>query len=273
MSSELSNFSIYVLLASCVMLMANGAAFLYGVWDYSRFLSNPDRPPNEPLVPNKPLLGGFLTAVAIFLVACFLPLIGEHDEATLRFTLAFSILLFAGTAVPCWHLVFGKNADEIELPKPTRQFFVAATLALIAWNGVILLANPDLEVAENNPLAYATLDHPVILFLFVIIALCAPVSEEIVYRGVIQTWVGKIANNALTGGVVAGLLFAIAHAGMVETPGVKELQILGLAALFGWARWKYGLTASIALHFINNAMALILHLIAQVFDLGAVPPT
>ncbi len=273
MSGELQGLPSYVVLATWIMLTVNGAAFLYGVSDYSNFLSNPDRPPSEPLVPNKPLLGGFLTAIGIFLFACLLPLIGEHDGAKLRFTLATSILVLAGTAVPCWHLVFGRGADATELPKAGRRFYAVATLGMIAWNAPFLLAASKFDAAENNYFRFATLDQPVILFLLITIALCAPVSEEIVYRGVIQTWVGKIAKNAAVGGVVAGLLFAIAHAGMVDKPGVKELQILGLAALFGWARWKYGLTASIALHFINNAMALILHLIIQVFDLGTVPPT
>jgi len=273
MNANLDDFSLYVLLASCIMMISNGAAFLFGVWDYTRFLSSPDRPADEPLVPNKPLLAGFLTALVIFMISCFLPLIGEHDGIMLRSTLAFSILIFAGAALPCWHLTFAKGADEPELPKANARFYFLATLGLIAWNGLILLANPKIEVAPDNPLNHANLEHPVVLFLFILLALCAPISEEIVYRGVIQTWVGKIARNALVGGIVAGLLFAVAHAGMVAEPGVKELQILGLAALFGWARWKHGLTAAIALHFINNAMALFLHLLALTFDLSPVPPT
>ena len=271
MSEQLSEISPYLLLASCLMMAANGCAFLFGVWDYSRFLSDPDRSPSEPLIPNKPLFVAFITTLGIFLLTLAAPLIGPHDEHKLRFMLAVSILMFAGTAIPCWHLVFAKQPGEPEPPRPTWKFYVAATGGLIVWNAAILFANPELEIPENNPLNHANLEHPVILFLFVLIALCAPVSEEIVYRGVIQTWAGKIAKSALFGGIVAGLLFAIAHAGMVSNPGVKELQVLGLAALFGWARWRYRLTTSIALHFINNAMALILHLIDQVFGLGTPP--
>ena len=59
--------------------------------------------------------------------------------------------------------------------------------------------------------------------------------------------------------VIVAVLWACGHGGMVKPEGAKELQILGMGLILGYARIRLGLRASILLHFLLNAGALAAH--------------
>jgi hypothetical protein len=92
-----------------------------------------------------------------------------------------------------------------------------------------------------------------ILVLIVIVAVGAPIVEEIVYRGCLQTNLISAAGRNV-GLVLAAAIFAAIHLAPVEFPG-----LFVFALLLGIAREKTGtLGLPIVTHFAFNATGLLL---------------
>jgi len=87
---------------------------------------------------------------------------------------------------------------------------------------------------------------------FLVVAVVAPVVEELTYRGLGFAVVGSVLAPA--GAVlVTALAFGLAHGLVIALP---VLALFG--AILGWLRWKTGsLYPPIALHALFNAVALI----------------
>ena len=86
--------------------------------------------------------------------------------------------------------------------------------------------------------------------------LVAPVVEECVFRGMLQTSIGKAAGRT-AGVVVASLLFAAIHVQKVEDVH-SFVPLLGLALLLAWLYERTGSIRAVALaHALNNATTLV----------------
>lgn len=87
---------------------------------------------------------------------------------------------------------------------------------------------------------------------FVVVALCAPLVEEYIFRGLGFGLVSAVSGPALAV-VVTALAFGLAHGLVVALP---VLSLFG--AILGWLRWKTdSLYPPMILHGIFNAGALI----------------
>jgi membrane protease YdiL (CAAX protease family) len=87
---------------------------------------------------------------------------------------------------------------------------------------------------------------------FVVVAMVAPVVEELTFRGLGYATVGSVLSPVWTV-LVTGLAFGLAHGLVVALP---ILSLFGV--LLGWLRWKTdSLYPPIALHAVFNAAALI----------------
>ncbi|HSN90796.1 MAG TPA: CPBP family intramembrane glutamic endopeptidase [Anaeromyxobacteraceae bacterium] len=97
-----------------------------------------------------------------------------------------------------------------------------------------------------------------------IASLLAPVCEEIVFRGYLQTTFG-LSRPARAAIALAALLFAAIHLDPVRFPA---LVLLG--ALYGWLAWRAGsVWPAVAAHAANNAVAsLVFHVRGE----AAAPP-
>lgn len=92
-----------------------------------------------------------------------------------------------------------------------------------------------------------------IIILVLIVVIGAPIVEEIVYRGCLQTNLTTTA-GATTGIVLTSVIFALIHMSPVELPG-----LFAFAVLLGIARHKTGtLGVPIVTHFAFNATGLLL---------------
>lgn len=90
-----------------------------------------------------------------------------------------------------------------------------------------------------------------VLANLVLLALLAPLVEELVFRGLLYGWV--VRWGGLAAWLVSSLAFAAAH---YEPAHVVLVLPLGL--LFGWMRWRTdSLLPSLVAHILNNAFALI----------------
>lgn len=87
-------------------------------------------------------------------------------------------------------------------------------------------------------------------------ALSAAFLEEIIFRGGLQGILERYRVERGWAVVIAAFLFALGHTGYISPDGIKELQIFGLALIFGFAKMRHGLTGAIAVHLANNFFAV-----------------
>ncbi|MDX2177118.1 MAG: CPBP family intramembrane glutamic endopeptidase [Candidatus Sumerlaeia bacterium] len=194
----------------------------------------------------------------------FIPAGSELDARELRLELfeGFGIMAVFGLtallALPCG----GLTETRAPAAKPAREFaiYAAATMAIFA--GALLF---KIEATSESILAKATPERPLLLGSVAILGLMAAVYEEAMYRGILFDALRKLTRDDGAAIGFSSLLFAFAHAGMATPAGYKELQILLLGLLFGIARVRLGLGAAIALHLINNGLALSLHWLGHHF--------
>ncbi|WP_230553408.1 CPBP family intramembrane glutamic endopeptidase [Reyranella aquatilis] len=90
-----------------------------------------------------------------------------------------------------------------------------------------------------------------ILKTLAVLAVLAPLAEELVFRGLLYGWLAGRWSN-LVAFVLSSLAFAAAH-----TEPVHILLVLPLGFWFGWLRWRTGsLVPTIVAHVVNNSIAV-----------------
>ena len=91
-----------------------------------------------------------------------------------------------------------------------------------------------------------------IVLSLLLLAVLAPIVEELVFRGLIYGWIAG-RWNPMAGFIVSSLAFAAAH---FEPAHIVLVLPLGL--LFGWLRMRTdSLLPSLVSHILNNGFALL----------------
>ncbi len=272
-AGKLDWVAVYGFVASMIAMLSMGAAFLVGVVTMTEAVASPAKRAGRPLVPERRLFIALGGLVAFFLASLALPPSGPEDSWQARGFLLASFVVLLGAALPAWRFAFLRNEDEGPHPRFGPRVLAGFLVAMAAWNAVFLAFMPHFEMPDT-PLKHANLENPVLLHLVGGLALIAPIVEEVIYRGTLQPLLCKLCRSNLGGVLVAGFLWALGHSGMVDPPGFKEFQIMGLALAFGYARLHFGLHASILLHLVNNALVMILQWgLLHGQDAGLLPPT
>lgn len=263
---------VYGLVASAIALLSMGAAFFIGVMNLTEAIASPLKRAGRPILPEKRLFWALLCLIAFYLASLATPPSGPQDTWEARGFLLASLVVLVSAALPAWRFAFLANEDSRPHPPFGPKAFFGFLGAMVAWNAVFLAFMPHFELPDT-PLKHANLENPYLLHLVGGVALVAPIVEEVMYRGTLQPLLCKWLRSNLGGVLAAGFLWALGHSGMVDPPGFKEFQIMGLALAFGYARLHFGLHASILLHLVNNAMAMILQwLVLHGQDAGLLPP-
>lgn len=134
-------------------------------------------------------------------------------------------------------------------------------LAVASGVVVVFYAAGFLVPAEAGAEETTPPDTPTVLALWAVILLTTPLqsaAEEVGFRGYLSqalaSWFARPAAGALVAGAVSALLFALAH-------GSQDLWLftdrLAFGAVASWLAWRTGgLEAPIALHVVNNLVAL-----------------
>lgn len=95
-------------------------------------------------------------------------------------------------------------------------------------------------------------DPAVLIPTLLVLAVLAPVVEELVFRGLLYGWVAG-RWGPLPAFVVSSLVFAAAHAEPAHI-----VLVLPLGFWFGWLRWRTNsLWPTLITHMINNAFAVL----------------
>jgi membrane protease YdiL (CAAX protease family) len=148
--------------------------------------------------------------------------------------------------------------DYLALVRFTRRDFILGFLVLTAlgliYDGTVWLAGRDVIPAVMIKMYISARDGGLIVPFVLAIAVVAPVTEEIVFRGFVyrgwsRAWLG-VAGTVL----VTSALWALLHT-QYDWDGVALIFAIGL--VFGWLRWRSGSTSlTIALHVLINLGAL-----------------
>jgi membrane protease YdiL (CAAX protease family) len=122
----------------------------------------------------------------------------------------------------------------------------AFNLALAARGGVRSDALETLDAAMKRAAGGE------LLLLFVGLALCAPLGEELFFRGYLQSRLVARA-GAFYGIAITAFLFALAHFDLMHSTATFAMGLaLGYAAFRAESTW-----VTVAAHFINNLLAVV----------------
>jgi membrane protease YdiL (CAAX protease family) len=91
-----------------------------------------------------------------------------------------------------------------------------------------------------------------VILALAVMAVLAPIVEELVFRGLIYGWIEN-RWSPLPAAIVSTILFALAH---FEPKHI--ILVLPLAIGFGWLRWYTGsIKPSLVAHIVNNGAAVL----------------
>ncbi len=140
-------------------------------------------------------------------------------------------------------------------------------LVLVSDSAVVV--HTVLTGRPPNPIAHATLEQivhepwrPAAQILMAGALLAAPVFEETVYRGFLQSAWGRVFKKRWLAIVVTAVMFALSHRiGIDPVPwhAIPSILVLGMAC--GYVFERHGLLAAIGLHAAFNAVNLALALV------------
>lgn len=140
--------------------------------------------------------------------------------------------------------------------------------AIGEWNMSLDFGNSDfakwarksedqLKVVTEHLTNFQSVQH--FLMAFLAVAIIPAISEELVFRGLIQNLFTRVLRNHHLSIWVTGLIFAAIH---LQFFGLAPRMLLGV--LFGYLyQWSGKLTTAIIGHLVNNGVALILLYLAQ----------
>lgn len=186
-----------------------------------------------------------------------------NDLKTLAILAMWSInLASAVTIALIWFNVRKEGrADKIGLFAPSK-IPLAQTLglgvALLAVSYVLTWAYstyiiPGVDMQGEIKALLAALPKTPVYFLlqFVAVAIAAPIVEELLFRGYLQTALSS-RFGAPVAILLASFLFALVH---MQPYAIPALMLIGLT--FGYLYHRTGsLKVNIALHVVNNGLAL-----------------
>lgn len=178
----------------------------------------------------------------------FPPFVSNSETTVAICAVTISNLLFA------WHLIRYKyiniNRNILTFVSGKLYFFlIPLTLGLMCCLNYLteIINLPDLNQSLFSEMKDSVLG-------IISIAIIAPVVEELFFRGTIEKHLLQIWKKPGYGITVSALIFGLIHGNPAQIP---YAFMLGL--LLGWLYFRTGsLMPGIVVHFINNALSLIL---------------
>ena len=231
-------------------------------WAWSQPHSVQPDPASPSFTPWGAIIVGLATVVTIF-AARAVGEVFDPRQAGLA-TFVFYALLFSGMAGSCIFVSRALGTGSI-----VRDFGWRIRTIDIAWGFVLLIASfiarivfvliVGADTSTSDDLRDALHENHDVLAVFLVAALVgAPLFEELVFRGVIQRGLTKVAGKYVA--IVAqGLLFGFYHVvgafDLVSVYYVGSLSIFGI--ILGVAADRTGrLGPGMLTHFLSNALAM-----------------
>ncbi len=169
---------------------------------------------------------------------------------------------------------FGIRSSQLNGLMARGVLGLVCTIPLVLGIGVLMAAISELWIGERPQIAHQMLDQvvqshsPEAIFLMMISAgIIAPVIEEVIYRGLLQSALLNLSavHRRWSVILVAASWFTLMHYGAVEWQGMPSLFVMGV--ILGWLYERTGsLWPSIVLHMGFNMfnMALVILVLRDV---------
>lgn len=148
------------------------------------------------------------------------------------------------------------------LPLLLTPLIFVAQMTLVAVANLLLMQaigqfdNPQIG-ALTDPNGFSWVNFA---FVFFVGAILAPIVEELLFRGLLYQWL-RARTNVVVAVVASGAIFSAAHVIPVLLPALFLVGVV-LAVVFEWTR---SLWVVIALHFMQNALAISALFLIQAF--------
>jgi membrane protease YdiL (CAAX protease family) len=199
-------------------------------------------------------------AISLFVYGLFLeaPFFLEGTAGGAFESASFQLLLLL--VIPLW---FRGRWEEIGLRRPVRlwrmilvllvllvlisQFLdVVVTKPVAHWFGLSLTSEREQKI-ENEIILAKENDLLAIGASILVIGLLVPLAEELLFRGVVQTYLVKRL-GAAAGILISSLWFALLH---MDVAFFAPLFVIGIG--LGWIRHRYqSIWGAVVLHAVNN---------------------
>lgn len=195
-----------------------------------------------------------ITAVAMAVLQVELSVAGQ--------TALFTFMVYASTFAAVWYFALKRHRapwDAIGMRNPgwgPLLVMIPLALLLMIVNLLILSLISVLMGEFTNPQREAfapggVMTNEDFAFLFVTVAVMAPIAEEVFFRGMFYRYLRKRFRVAAAA-VVSAILFAAAHATPIL---LAPMIVLGIALALVVERYE-SLYPAILLHALNNGIAI-----------------
>mgnify|MGYP001611341141 FL=1 len=227
---------------------------------------------------DRAMFPALLAAGSIFILQALLVLSSDQVHANTSWLLTIAAVI-RDLLVVVSGIALARAAGTGIFRRPGRGISLAvaalAPVACIAWTLLLMALSPPrvselMKWFETNPaggelgilMSADTLTIPVALMLIL-----AAIREEILCRGFFLPLIflmigGRRARWKATGAwglasLAIGVLWALAHAGMVQPEWWKFLHVTGLAMVLGEVMRRHGLLATVLVHGTFNLLIVI----------------
>lgn len=205
-------------------------------------------------------------AMAPVLMASLGPRFNAAQVADIM-TLGFNLALATAIGCPamlilCGLIIIARGGPSLESYLALHRTRPARLFAWMVGMLAFVLSMSALNEALQRPVAdfisrsFATAGH--LPFFFVAVGLCAPIAEEVFFRGFIYRGLAQSPLRAVGAILFTSLIFMMVHAGQYDWFDLTQVGLVGL--VLGIARWRSGsLIPPLAMHSLLNLTSLTLY--------------
>lgn len=184
---------------------------------------------------------------------------GSQNGTLISLSVLFTLVVVCGfIALVIWQKK-ANIVDYLALKAFKFWYFCQGLVALLLFNVVIHLLTTWLgrePMAFMDELAFSAKPLWLLMLGMVVIA---PIYEEVMFRGFMWTGLAHSRLGVIGASVLTGIVFALIH---FQYGWVELLAIFMLALLFSYARFvSKSLLLPIALHIVNNGLAMAMYLL------------
>lgn len=162
------------------------------------------------------------------------------------------------------HRTFAAGQPGLSWPRQLLMALAAMPVILVlcgaqyeALNWLWRLVWPDVAPAQHDVLRALRADPMPpwgVVHLFVQAAICAPIAEELFFRGVLLQTLLRYVPNPLAAVVASAVLFGLVH---VSTP-LQVIPLMTMGAVLAYLRLRYrSLSLCVAVHMLFNLRTLL----------------
>ena len=194
-----------------------------------------------------------ITGIALLMTILALPIVIIREELGSDLFTLLSYVIPMTAAFSLVHYLRKRKTGykSYNLKSSSVLVFILLILATISLQfGIISPIATSIPMPESLKQAMAELMMNKGVFSFIAIVICAPILEELIFRGIILDGLLK-KYTPLKSILISSLLFGIVHMNPVQL-----VAGLIIGSLIGWVYYKTkNLTLAIFIHFVNNFAA------------------